>query len=162
MSKAEGVSISSLDPQRLNGLRESLSADIQRLADYSTTLNRANNTFQSSVLAVETLAKSEEGQSILLPLTASLYVSGAVASNSKVMVDIGTGYYVEMSTDDAAGYCKRRMEKLQESLASVSASIREKQGHISQVNQVLAVKMQSFQAAQAAAAQEQAVGAPVI
>lgn len=33
---------------------------------------------------------------MMLPLTQSLYVSGEVASTDQVLVDIGTGYYVEV------------------------------------------------------------------
>ena len=36
------------------------------------------------------------GQPLLLPLTQSLYVSGSVASVESVLVDVGTGYYVEV------------------------------------------------------------------
>lgn len=36
------------------------------------------------------------GQAILLPLTSSLYVPGEIADVEKVMVDVGTGYYVEV------------------------------------------------------------------
>jgi hypothetical protein len=32
----------------------------------------------------------------MLPLTPSLYVNGSVASTEKVLVDIGTGYFVEV------------------------------------------------------------------
>jgi prefoldin subunit 5 len=32
----------------------------------------------------------------MLPLTPSLYVNGSVASTETVMVDIGTGYFVEV------------------------------------------------------------------
>lgn len=37
----------------------------------------------------------------MLPLTSSLYVSGEVSEVEKVLVDIGTGYYVEVG-----GVCK--------------------------------------------------------
>lgn len=36
------------------------------------------------------------GQPMLLPLTSSLYVNGEVGSSKDVLVDIGTGYYVEV------------------------------------------------------------------
>jgi hypothetical protein len=36
-------------------------------------------------------------QAVLLPLTQSLYVKGKVADTEKVMVNIGTDYYVEVS-----------------------------------------------------------------
>ena len=35
------------------------------------------------------------GAPLLVPLTTSLYVPGTLASKDKVVVDVGTGYYVE-------------------------------------------------------------------
>lgn len=39
--------------------------------------------------------RASTGTSLLVPLTPSLYVPGELASNSVVLVDIGTGFYVE-------------------------------------------------------------------
>lgn len=33
----------------------------------------------------------------MLPLTSSVYVNGTLASNETVLIDIGTGYYIEAS-----------------------------------------------------------------
>jgi hypothetical protein len=33
---------------------------------------------------------------MMIPLTSSLYVSGTLDSTDKVLVDVGTGYYVEV------------------------------------------------------------------
>jgi prefoldin alpha subunit len=35
------------------------------------------------------------GKPLLVPLTTSLYVPGTLADSEKVIVDVGTGYYVE-------------------------------------------------------------------
>lgn len=48
----------------------------------------------------KTKGESKEGGSgedgtILVPLTSSLYVRGKLADRNKVIVDVGTGYYVE-------------------------------------------------------------------
>jgi prefoldin alpha subunit len=40
--------------------------------------------------------KGTEGKDeILVPLTSSLYVKGRLTDREKVLVDVGTGYYVE-------------------------------------------------------------------
>lgn len=44
-----------------------------------------------------------ESKEILVPLTGSMYVPGKIADPGKVMVDIGTGYYVEKDVDAAKG-----------------------------------------------------------
>lgn len=38
---------------------------------------------------------SRIGKQILVPLTTSLYVPGTIADTSTVIVDVGTGFYVE-------------------------------------------------------------------
>ena len=37
----------------------------------------------------------QQGKSILVPLTSSLYVPGTLKNAGKVLVDVGTGYYIE-------------------------------------------------------------------
>lgn len=44
------------------------------------------------------LGKLDTEAEILIPLTSSLYVPGRLADRQKVIVDIGTGFYVEKVT----------------------------------------------------------------
>lgn len=37
------------------------------------------------------------GKKMLVPLTASLYVPGTLDDSEKVLVDVGTGYFIEVS-----------------------------------------------------------------
>ncbi len=41
------------------------------------------------------VADEAAGKQILVPLTTSLYVPGTLASTDTVIVDVGTGFYVE-------------------------------------------------------------------
>ena len=41
---------------------------------------------------------------MLVPLTASLYVPGTLDDADRVLVDIGTGYFVEVSWDKFDGF----------------------------------------------------------
>lgn len=42
-----------------------------------------------------TIDAKNTGAHILVPLTTSLYVPGTLADKEKVIVDVGTGFYVE-------------------------------------------------------------------
>ena len=42
------------------------------------------------------VATSPAGQPMLVPLTQSVYVAGELADNERVMLDIGTGYFMEV------------------------------------------------------------------
>lgn len=81
------------------------------------------------------------GQVLLLPLTQSLYASGTIADTETFLIDIGTGYYVEMTAADGQAYCKRKMDKLTESLHNLQGLIRDKNLHLSEVNRILSAKL---------------------
>jgi hypothetical protein len=49
---------------------------------------------------------------MLVPLTSSLYVPGKILEPTRVMVDIGTGYVVEMSSTAAQESMKRKYNML--------------------------------------------------
>ena len=79
-------------------------------------------------------------------MTSSLYVSGTLGDSDKVMVDIGTGYYVEKKAEGGIDYCKRKVKLLSESLASLAEIIQQKRRQVQQVQQVFEIKMKQFQA----------------
>jgi hypothetical protein len=49
------------------------------------------------------------GQDILVPLTQSLYVPGKISDVGRVLIDVGTGYYVEKSLPKAKEYLEKRV-----------------------------------------------------
>ena len=46
---------------------------------------------------------------MLVPLNQSLYVPGRVADANKLLVDIGTGYFVEKSLKETKEYLERKV-----------------------------------------------------
>lgn len=58
-------------------------------------LKQAQNRFADCIESCKAVDASNKDKTILVPLTSSLYVPGKLANVEKVIVDIGTGYYVE-------------------------------------------------------------------
>jgi prefoldin alpha subunit len=94
----------------------------------------------------------------MLPLTSSLYVTGELATNDSVLVDVGTGYWVEMNAAAGADYCRRKVNKLRSNVESLSTVIRDRQNAMMQVSQLIAER----QAALAAAGGAPTVAAPTV
>jgi prefoldin alpha subunit len=63
---------------------------------------------------------------ILVPLTSSLYVPGKLADTEKVIVDVGTGFYVEKSVEEARVFYDGKVELLGKSLAEIEEVVRGK------------------------------------
>jgi prefoldin alpha subunit len=97
-------------------------------------------------------------KTLLVPLTSSLYVPGKLASTSHVLVDVGTGFYVEKTTDDAITFYTGKVEELAGNIKELENVVNGKANNLRMIEEVLRQKMlvqqqgQGQQAAGAAAA----------
>lgn len=90
------IDLGALNMQQLEGLKEQLEAELDQFAESFQQLQAAANRFHMSGIAAECLSNETAGKDMMIPLTSSLYVSGTLDSTDKVLVDVGTGYYVEV------------------------------------------------------------------
>lgn len=78
---------------------------------------------------------------ILVPLTSSLYVPGQIADTENVIVDIGTGFYVEKSTADATKFYNEKVEELGKNIKELENIVNSKANNLRMVEEVLRQKM---------------------
>lgn len=65
-----------------------------------------------------------------MPLTSSLYVTGTLVDVKNVLVDVGTGFYVEKSTDDAKEFYDRKIKDLEKNLKDLEAIVTGKSNNL--------------------------------
>lgn len=58
-----------------------------------------------------------------MPITSSLYIPGKLADKTKVLIDLGTGYFAEMATADASKFCDRKLKMLNENMEKLNTII---------------------------------------
>lgn len=92
----QGVDIKTLSAAQLNVLGEQLEGELNTLSESFQSLQAAVSRFFQSGTALEALAEQAEGTAMMVPLTDSLYAPGKLGSTQKVLLDIGTGYFVEV------------------------------------------------------------------
>jgi prefoldin alpha subunit len=78
-------------------------------------------------------------------LTASLYVPGRLTDAENVLIDIGTGFFVEKNTKDATDFYERKVKDLGGSLKDLEAVINGKAQNVRMVEEVIRVKVLSAQ-----------------
>ena len=88
---------------------------------------------------------------VMVPLTSSLYVPGIMQDNRNVLVEVGAGYFIERNTEDASGYCDRKIKNLQESSTKVGQLIQAKQAQAQRVNGEYEKRVKAMQEQMAAA-----------
>eukprot|EP01046_Picozoa_sp_COSAG06_P034002 COSAG06_NODE_3521_length_5231_cov_3.342362_5_plen_129_part_00 len=80
--------------QELNTVKEQLEQEVKQLNASLNQLTLAGNKYRFTEEAVQSVCPENAGKSIMVPLSSSLYINGEVNDISKVMVDVGTGYFI--------------------------------------------------------------------
>ncbi|KAJ3343715.1 subunit of tubulin prefoldin [Gonapodya sp. JEL0774] len=130
-SAAPAIELTSLNINQLQNLKQSLDEELQQLTQSYAALRQAHMKFAENETTLNLLSRDANGKPMLVPLTSSLYVPGEVASPESVIVDVGTGYFVEKSIADAKSYYSKKstfvkvqLDKLGETINSRQAAAR--------------------------------------
>ena len=115
--------------------------EIQQLMANYQSLRVAQSQFGMSKSAIVNFKASPEGAEMLIPLTEALYVPAKVASNQKVLVEYGAGYYVERNCKDAEAFFERKVKFLVERTSQLEMTIRQKREQLAQVIQIYQMKV---------------------
>ncbi|RAL38694.1 unnamed protein product [Cuscuta campestris] len=110
---AATVELEKLSVEQLKAVKEQTDLEVNLLRDSLNNIRTATARLGAASTAVTDLSLCPRGKKMLVPLTASLYVRGTLDDADKVLVDIGTGYYVEKTMAEGKDYCERKINLLQ-------------------------------------------------
>ncbi|CAH8437925.1 unnamed protein product [Schistosoma turkestanicum] len=100
--------------------------------------------FVASKNCLGDLTPEKESRDILVPLTSTLCVPGRLSDASHVLVDIGTGYYVQMTVQEAENHFSRRVEYINKQIKKILPLLEEKTQAHKSISDVLDAKIQEF------------------
>ncbi|CAI4047578.1 Gim5p SKDI_13G0460 [Saccharomyces kudriavzevii IFO 1802] len=124
---SQKIDLTKLNPEQLNAVKQQFDQELQHFTQSLQALTMAKSKFTECMDDIKTVSKAEnEGQKLLIPASASLYIPGKIVDNKKFMVDIGTGYYVEKSADAAVSFYQKKVDKLNKESVQIQDIIKEK------------------------------------
>uniref|UniRef100_A0A1B6KKA6 Prefoldin subunit 5 n=1 Tax=Graphocephala atropunctata TaxID=36148 RepID=A0A1B6KKA6_9HEMI len=124
MSGAEqlqAVDLTKLNITQLSKLKRQVEKELSILQNSLRRLKMAQNKFQGSKANLDKITPASKGKQIIVPLTASIFVPGRLSDVDKVLLEIGTGYYVEKDLDGARDYFKRKIAFVTEQMEKIQA-----------------------------------------
>ncbi|KAF9080391.1 subunit of tubulin prefoldin [Mortierella sp. GBA35] len=146
------IELQDLDLQQLVEVKKQLEEELSHLTSSFGQLKQAQNRFADCIESCKAVDAKNKDKTILVPLTSSLYVPGKLANVEKVIVDIGTGYYVEKTTEDAIKFYNTKVDFVKENLEKIQATVAQKQGNLRSLVDMMQYKLQIQQQEQKAAA----------
>ncbi|XP_065178046.1 prefoldin subunit 5-like [Sycon ciliatum] len=137
------VDLSSLPIQALGQMQQQVDQEIELLTNSMTSLKVVQRRFEESRESVAKVAERPVDNEMLLPLTSSLYVPAKLKDTDSLLLDVGTGFFIESSAEKAEDYFKRRVDKLTKQLEDLQSGLVEKSKLRSVVLEVLQMKIQA-------------------
>ncbi|XP_058791203.1 prefoldin subunit 5 [Phymastichus coffea] len=139
------IDLTQLDLEQLTELKHQLDRELAVFQDSLHSLKIAQSKFQESNESLDKLTPDAAGKEILVPLTGSMYVPGKLADTEKVLIDIGTGYYAEVTIPHAKEYFKRRIAYVTEQMEKIQVIGQEKNKIREAISDVIGMKLKSLQ-----------------
>ncbi|KAF2869855.1 c-myc binding protein [Massariosphaeria phaeospora] len=140
------IEISTLPVPQLQELKTQLDRELEHLTSSFQSLRTAQAKFRDCLKSIATGVNLEVSlKPLLVPLTSSLYVPGRLTSSTHVLVDVGTGFFVEKNTEDAKDFYERKVKDLGGSLKDLEGVINGKANNVRVVEEVIRVKVLNAQ-----------------
>lgn len=141
-SSQQQIDLTSLSVDNLSAVKKQLDDELEHLTNSFSKLRQAQNRFRECIKSVKNgVNESCAGKTLLVPLTASLYVPGKLSDMEHVLVDVGTGYYVEKSTVDAIKFYEAKVDTLGQNLLDLEKIVAQKGQNVKIVEEVLRTKV---------------------
>ncbi|KAF5025266.1 hypothetical protein F66182_2651 [Fusarium sp. NRRL 66182] len=156
--RQETVNLDTLEPQQLAQVKKQLDEELEHLTSSFAQLHAAQNKFKDCLRCVKNRSVAPEGaNSVLVPLTNSLYVRGELSDANTVLVDVGTGFLVEKKLKSAEKFYETKVEELGNNLKDLEVIVQRKQTNARTIEEGIstAVLRQKIMAGQGQGEQQQ-------
>ncbi|XP_064397808.1 prefoldin subunit 5-like [Halichondria panicea] len=145
------VNASQLSLPQLDNVKTQLEEEVQLIQSSMQQLKTVQRKLKDSQDSLETITPENEGKTILVPLTNSMYVPGKLKNCDKVIVDVGTGYYVEKGTKEASQFFQRKIDYVTKNLEKMQGVLIEKMKMRESIVSVMQMKIAGMEQTQTVA-----------
>lgn len=143
------IDLDRLSPQDIQELHRTMLIEIDAVTQNQQQLRVAHTKYQQSLNSVRQLVPTKEKTvETLVPLTSSMYMLGEVRQVEKVMVDVGTGYFVEKSLEDGIKFFESKLALVEDQLDKLDQIVAAKRNDLAKVRASMSMMQKRMQAAQ--------------
>lgn len=151
------IDLDTLSLEELNQLRQQEESRLQALTNKYGMLRQAAARLNQSVKAVSELKPHTDGKEVMVPLTESVYVPGKIREPNRLLVELGTGYFVEKSNKDTVGFLERKQKLVDLNSENITQAIQASRQNVDALNSAMNGKLLEIRARQEGARHRQSV-----
>merc|ERR1712150_132835 len=140
-SQMQQIPLEQLPVPQLDQIKKEIDQEINIFTESVNQLKIAQQKFSDSLDNLNRITKDNEGKELMVPMTASMYVPGFLDDTSTLLIDIGTGYFVEKSVEESKAYFRRKIEFVGKQLEKIHPALLEKQKIRNAIVETLSAKL---------------------
>lgn len=145
---SSSINLDQLSLDELNQLKQQEEARLEALGTRYAALRAAAARLSASMSAVSEITPSSEGKEVLVPLTESVYVPGQIREPNKLLVDIGTGFYVEKTSKETTGFLDRKLKIVDANSENITKAVAATRQNIESLTMAMQGKLLEIRAKQ--------------
>ncbi|EPY32787.1 hypothetical protein STCU_02650 [Strigomonas culicis] len=136
------------DVRNLGAAYDALNGVRARFMDNHNAVDQFGRVGKEKVAQEQSAAADGADDDMLVCMTSSLLLRGSLIPAETVLIDVGTGYFIERSIESAKEYFTLRAAKMKEAMDDTEKTLKKKQDELEQVSYVLRVRMAEVEAMQ--------------
>ena len=148
MGDRNSIDLDNMSLDELNNLKQQQEQQLQSLTQRYAQLRAAAARLAASDRAVVELGPDSEGKQVMVPLTSSLYVPGKIRDPQSLLVELGTGFYVEKSTSDCSEFLQRKLKLVDANSENVMNAIQDVRTNVESIHSAMQGKLLEIRARQ--------------
>ncbi|KAK7357914.1 hypothetical protein VNO80_17211 [Phaseolus coccineus] len=142
--KSGSMGLERMSVEQLKAVKEQTDMEVNLLQDSLSNIRNATTRLEIASSALNDLSVRPPANQILVPLTASLYVPATLHDSTHVLIDVGTGYFIEKTMDEGKDYCERKINLLKSNFDQLVEVASKKKNVADEAGVILQAKMKQL------------------
>lgn len=151
------ISLDEMSLDQLQQLRQQEDSRRQGLTQRYAQLRAASARIVASRKAVQEMQRATAGKEVLVPLTESVYVPGKLREPQDMLVDIGTGFYVDKTAKETESFLDRKLRLVDANTQNVTTALQTTTSNVDSITTAMQGKWTEIRARQMGARHRSAV-----
>ncbi|XP_053528247.1 prefoldin subunit 5-like [Artibeus jamaicensis] len=143
---AQSVNITKLNLLQLEMLKNQLDQEVEFLSTPIAQLKAVQTKYVEAKDCLKVLNRNNEGKELLVPLTSSVSGPRKLHAAEHVLIDVGTGYHIEKTAEEAKDFFKREIDFLTRQMEKIQPALQEKHAMKLAVMEMMNQKIQQLTA----------------
>ncbi|VDM63949.1 unnamed protein product [Angiostrongylus costaricensis] len=142
-AKSSGVPVAELGIEQINALRTQVEQELNFFQESASQLKVLIQKTEQSILSMDVLKAAKPGHTALVPLSESMYIRAEVDDPSRMLIEMGTGYFAEVSREKAGEFFERKKKYITKQIETIEKIILDKKRTRNVIAETLQSKIQA-------------------